>query len=155
MREARSDQRDVDRRAQDARILDDLQRDFVGVQGRVCDLCQPAQARFAGAVSVALGHHMDSIIVNDTATAMNCIRYLKEQRRPARTFLPLDSLQTKVLDESLRQLGDDVWLALDVMTFAPSLQRAMHFVVGNALVCTTTLRARDMVFESRRAEKGN
>lgn len=30
----------------------------------------------------------------------------------------------------------------------------MHYVVGNSLVCLTSMKARDIVYESRRADKG-
>jgi predicted transposase YbfD/YdcC len=41
-----------------------------------------------------------------------------------------------------------------IAKFAQALERAMHYVVGNALVCLTSMKARDIVYESRRADKG-
>lgn len=45
---------------------------------------------------------MDSIIVDTTQTAMQCMKFLKVQRIGVETFLPLDSLNPKPLKESLR-----------------------------------------------------
>jgi structural maintenance of chromosome 1 len=151
LREARLDQRESERREQDNRLLEDLQRLFTGVHGRVSDLCQPTQNRYAAAVSVALGTHMDSIVVADEQTAFSCIRYLKEQRRAPHTFLPLDRLVLKPIDESLRAQGDDIWLALDVLQYDRAVENAVRFVVGNAVICARDERARWLMFEQRAA----
>lgn len=47
----------------------------------------------------------DSIVVDTDKTAQECISYLKAQKIGAFTFLPLNNLQAKPLDERLRHLG--------------------------------------------------
>jgi hypothetical protein len=38
------------------------------------DLCRPSQRRYETAVAVALGKHMDAIVVDRESTAIECIQ---------------------------------------------------------------------------------
>lgn len=50
-----------------------MKRLFPGVRGRLADLCKPVQRRYNVAVTVALGRHMDAIVVDDQKTGFQCI----------------------------------------------------------------------------------
>lgn len=82
-----------------------MKRLFPGVHGRIIDLAQPKNPRYNLAMTVALGSHMDSVVVQDEKTGMDCIQYMKEQRVGTATFLPLDTIKSKAVDEQLRSLG--------------------------------------------------
>jgi structural maintenance of chromosome 1 len=56
-------------------------------------------------MTVALGKHMDSVVVSDQKTGMQCIEYMKEQRVGTATFIPLEGIKTRPLEENLRSLG--------------------------------------------------
>lgn len=88
--------------------LETLKRLFPGVHGRIIDLAQPKNPRYNLAMTVALGSHMDSVVVQDEKTGMDCIQYMKEQRVGTATFLPLDTIKSKPIDEQLRNLGKRV-----------------------------------------------
>lgn len=45
------------------------------------------------ALSVLLGRHMDSVVVDTDKTARDCIQYLKEHRIFPMTFIPLQNLK--------------------------------------------------------------
>lgn len=45
---------------------------------------------------------MDAIVCDSEKTAKDCIRYMKEQRIEPETFLPLDYLEVKGINEKLR-----------------------------------------------------
>ena len=62
---------------------------------------------------------MDSIVVDVEQTARDCIQYLKEQRGERMTFLPLDTIHTKPINEQLRQVGGTAKLVIDVIHFKP------------------------------------
>ena len=55
------------------------------------------------AITVALGKHMDAVVVEDTNTAKECIQWLKNKFLPPMTFLPLRNL--KVSTKPLINLG--------------------------------------------------
>ena len=46
---------------------------MLGVCGRVVDLCKPTQRKYEMAVSVILGRNIDAVVVNEDATAIECI----------------------------------------------------------------------------------
>ena len=101
-----------------------------GVHGRVTDLAQVADRRYNVAMAVVMGKDLDSIIVDTDSTAKQCISYLKEQQSPPMTFLPLSTLMTKPVNDRLRALGGSSKLALDLLTYHPSLERAFLSICG-------------------------
>jgi len=60
--------------------IETMQRIYKGVYGKLADLCRPIQKKYALAVTVAAGKHMDAIVVESKQVASDCIRYLKDQR---------------------------------------------------------------------------
>lgn len=119
------------------------------------DLCKPTQRKYDLAVSVIMGKNMDSIVVDDGKTAMECIKYMRDQRSGQATFLPLDSIQVKPVQEKYRAFVKGARLALDVIQFDGNVERAIKYVVGNALISDTTEIARHVVYEKNQQVKGN
>lgn len=87
-----------------------MKRLYPGVFGRIIDLCQPKNTKHHLAITVALGKHMDSIVVENEKVGFQCIEYLKEQRVGTATFIPLDAIKTRPLEENLRNLGKRMFL---------------------------------------------
>jgi structural maintenance of chromosome 1 len=146
LREAKTDARERERAARESTMLADLRRLFAGVHGRLVDVCEPTQPRYKIAVTVAMQAHLDSIVVDTQAAAMQCISYLKENRLGAHTFLPLDALTIKPIKEALRQL-DGARLAFDVIKCeSPAIAAAVQYAVGNAVVADSVGRARELAF---------
>lgn len=48
---------------------------------------------------------MDAIACDSEKTAKDCIQYMKEQRIEPETFLPLDYVEVKPVNEKLRWVG--------------------------------------------------
>ena len=65
-------------------------------------MCEPSHKRYQIAITKVLGKHMDSIVCDSEKTAKDCIQYMKDQRIEPETFLPLDFLDVKPVDEKLR-----------------------------------------------------
>eukprot|EP01113_Clastostelium_recurvatum_P033704 TRINITY_DN4486_c0_g1_i1.p1 TRINITY_DN4486_c0_g1~~TRINITY_DN4486_c0_g1_i1.p1 ORF type:complete len:1283 (-),score=481.18 TRINITY_DN4486_c0_g1_i1:40-3828(-) len=147
LREMKSDRRENDRDVRIGQAIESMKRLFPGVKGKMTDLVQPTQRRYNVAVTVAMGRYMDSIIVEDERTARDCIQYMRDQRVGTATFLPLDSLRAKPLNERLRQLPS-AKLVIDVIKYDAALQQAILFAVGNTLVCENLADARRIAFES-------
>ncbi|XVE72930.1 hypothetical protein DITRI_Ditri11bG0077200 [Diplodiscus trichospermus] len=116
LHELKADRYENERDARLSQAVETLKRLFQGVHGRMTDLCRPTQKKYNLAVTVAMGSFMDAVVVEDENTGKECIKYLKEQRLPPHTFIPLQSVRVKPITERLRTLG-------------------VLFAAGNTLVC--------------------
>ena len=70
--------------------------------GRLIDQCEPSHKRYQVAITKVLGKYMDAIVCDSEKTAKDCIQYMKEQRIEPETFLPLDYLDVRNVNEKLR-----------------------------------------------------
>ncbi|PWA78512.1 structural maintenance of chromosomes (SMC) family protein [Artemisia annua] len=120
LRELKADKHENDRDAKLSQAVEALRRLFPGVHGRMTELCRPTQKKYNLAVTVAMGRFMDAVVVDNDQTGKECIKYLKDQRLPPMTFIPLHSVRVKPVYEKLRTLV---------------LDKAILFAVGNTLVC--------------------
>ncbi|KAM1234493.1 hypothetical protein ACFX2J_004062 [Malus domestica] len=126
LRELKADRYENERDSRLSQAVETLKRLFHGVHGRMTELCRPTQKKYNLAVTVAMGKFMDAVVVEDEQTGKECIKYLKEQRLPPQTFIPLQSVRVKPVMERLRNLGGTAKLIFD---------KAILFAVGNTLVC--------------------
>ncbi|XVF21577.1 hypothetical protein REPUB_Repub12eG0101600 [Reevesia pubescens] len=117
LRELKADRYENERDARLSQAVETLKRLFQGVHGRMTDLCRPTQKKYNLAVTVAMGRFMDAVVVEDENTGKECIKYLKEQRLPPQTFIPLQSVRVKPIIERLRTLGGTVKLIFDVIQY--------------------------------------
>ena len=46
---------------------------YLGVRGRLIDLCKPTQRKYETAISVILGRNIDAVVVDEERTAIDCI----------------------------------------------------------------------------------
>ena len=125
----------------------DMKRIFPGVRGRLSDLCKPKQKRYEIAVSTVLGRHFDAIVVDDEKTAKECIQFLREQRRGQATFIPLDTIQVKAINSNLKGMHRGTRMAIDTIDFDKSVDRAMSYACGNAIVCDDLPIAKYVCYE--------
>ena len=129
--------------------VSDLKRVFPGVKGRVSELCKPVEKRYQTAVSTILGRNFDSVIVENEKTAIECVQYLREQRRGQGTFIPLDTIQFTANNVGIKGQQRGCRMALDTITYDRSLERAFSYVCGNAVVCDDMPTAKNIVWEKR------
>jgi len=127
----------------------DMKRIFPGVKGRVSELCKPVEKRYQTAVSTVLGRNFDAVIVENEKTAIECIQYLREQRRGQATFIPLDTIQFTSLNSSLKGQHRGCRMALDTINYERSLERAFSYVCGNAVICDDLAVAKTICWEKR------
>ena len=135
------------------------------------DLCKPTQRKYESAVSVILGRNIDAVVVDEEKTAIECIevgfmyprilmsthpifKYLRTQRAGQATFLPLDTISVKPINDKFRSFAKGARLAVDVIQYEPAVERAMHHVCGNALVCDTIEVAKYVCWEKGQEVKG-
>ncbi|XP_009766461.1 structural maintenance of chromosomes protein 1 [Nicotiana tabacum] len=150
LRELKAERHETERDAKFSQAVETLKRLFPGVHGRMTDLCRPTQKKYNLAVTVAMGRFMDAVVVENEQTGKECIKYLKEQRLPPQTFIPLQSVRVKPIIERLRTLGGTAKLAFDVIQFDPSLEKAILFAVGNTLVCDDLTEAKHLSWSGER-----
>ncbi|KAF9517669.1 hypothetical protein BS47DRAFT_1339193 [Hydnum rufescens UP504] len=141
------DQKESEREARLKETFATLQRIFPGVRGRVVDLCKPTTRKYEIAVSVVLGRNLDAVVVDQEKTAIDCIEYMRNQRAGQATFIPLDTIQVKPINDKFRSFAKGARLAVDVIQFDPAVERAMHHACGNALVCDTMEVARFVCYD--------
>ena len=123
-----------------------MKRIFPGVLGKLRELCRPIQKRYEQAVAVAGGRNMEALVVDTRETAAECIRYLRDQRVGTLLILPLDTLQYHLPAERLRMLGENIRLCVDLIECENGILPAVHYAVGDTVVCDTLDDAQELCF---------
>ena len=127
----------------------DMRHMSLGIKGRVSELCKPVEKRYQTAVSTVLGRNFDAVIVDNEKTAIECIQYLREQRRGQATFIPLDTIQFTALNVNFKGQHRGCRIALDAINYERSLERAYSYVCGNAVICDDLAIAKTICWEKR------
>ncbi|KYO44782.1 structural maintenance of chromosomes protein 1A isoform A [Alligator mississippiensis] len=148
LQNARIDYHEGKRQQMRAEILESLKRLYPdSVFGRLLDLCHPIHKKYQLAVTKVFGSYMNAIVVTTEKIARNCIRFLKEERVEPETFLALDYLDIKPINEKLRELKGSKMMIDVVQTPLASLKKVLQFVCGNSLVCETIKEAKQIAFD--------
>ena len=79
---------------------------------------------------------------------------MRNQRAGQATFIPLDTIQVKSINDKFRAFAKGTRLAVDVVQYEPAIQRAIHHACGNALVCDSMEVARYVCYEKGQEVKG-
>ena len=151
--QARVDKKSSERQSRFRETLAGLKRIFTGVHGRLIDLCKPTQKKYETAISIILGKNLDAIVVDTESIAIECIRYMREQRAGHATFIPLDTIKSKPLNEKYRTFVKGACLAMDVIEYDPLIEHALLFACGNALVCDTLEIAKHICYDKKQQVK--
>ncbi|XP_054487569.2 structural maintenance of chromosomes protein 1B isoform X1 [Agelaius phoeniceus] len=148
LQNARIDYHEGRREQMRAEILESLKRLYPdSVFGRLLDLCHPIHKKYQLAVTKVFSKYMTAIVVATEKIARDCIRFLKQERAEPETFLALDYLDVKPINEKLREIKEAKMMVDVVQTqFAP-LKKVIQFVSGNALICETVKDAKHIAFD--------
>uniref|UniRef100_A0A5F8HER8 Structural maintenance of chromosomes protein n=1 Tax=Monodelphis domestica TaxID=13616 RepID=A0A5F8HER8_MONDO len=148
LQNAHIDHHEGKRQQKKAEVLEFLKRLYPeSVYGRLLDLCHPIHKKYQLAVTKLFGRYMVAIVVVSEKVARDCIRFLKEERAEPETFLALDYLDIKPINERLREMKGSKMVIDVVQTQLPQLKKVIQFVCGNGLVCETVEEARHMAFD--------
>lgn len=148
LREADDGQRQNDREAKMKEMVSTLKRVYPGVKGRVGDLCKPKQKKFDEAVIVALGRDFESVVVDTERTGLECVQYLKDQRFPPMTFIPLDNIKVNAVNSAVKGVSG-ARLTIDTIDFDASYERALAYACGSSVVCDNLDIAKHICYEKR------
>ncbi|EPE25908.1 P-loop containing nucleoside triphosphate hydrolase [Glarea lozoyensis ATCC 20868] len=143
LHEATAGQRQSDKETRTRETLVSLKRIFPGVKGRVGELCKPKQKKYDEAVITALGRDFDSVVVETEKIGQECVQYLKDQRSPPMTFIPLDNIKVTAVESNLKNLSK-ARLTIDTIDFDSSLERAFSYVCGSSIVCDDLPTAKEI-----------
>lgn len=121
------------------------------IKGVVNDLVRPSKHKYEAALLTILGRNFDSIIVETTAVAYKCVEILKERRSGIATFIPLDSVISDSLNLNyLRTIHELAQPGIDILEYDDkSLEQAINYVVGNAMVIDNIEVARRLKWDSQ------
>ncbi|CAI5707450.1 unnamed protein product [Peronospora effusa] len=153
LRDLKDDKRQSQAEARRAETLETLKRLYPGIRGRLVDLCKPIQRKYNMAVTVATGKHMDAIVVADYRTGQDCIQYLRDSRAGSAPFIPLDRIRVKPINERFRGLGNNIKMVVDVIECDAEIEPALHYAVGDTVVCDSIDIARDLCFRQNEKVK--
>ncbi|KAJ3526473.1 hypothetical protein NM208_g11171 [Fusarium decemcellulare] len=148
LREADDGRRQNDREARMKEMVTSLKRIFPGVRGRIGELCNPKQKKFDEAVAVALGRDFDSVVVDTEKVGVECVQYLKEQRFPPMTFIPLDNIKVNAVNTAVKGFSG-ARLTIDTINFDSSVERAMSYACGSSVVCDNLDVAKHICYDKR------
>ncbi|CAG8636781.1 7886_t:CDS:10, partial [Ambispora leptoticha] len=152
--DARVDQRELERRQKMKDLLESLMRVFPeGVHGRMIDLCKTTQRKYDVAIAIILGRNMEAVVVETEKIGLECIKYIREQRLGQATFIPLDTISVKPINDKYRSMLKGARLAIDVITFQRDYERAFQYACGNTLVCDTLEIAKTICYGKNEAVK--
>ncbi|KAM6144555.1 structural maintenance of chromosomes protein 1B [Phoenicopterus ruber ruber] len=148
LQNAKIDYHEGRRQQMRAEILESLKRLYPdSVFGRLLDLCHPIHKKYQLAVTKVFSRYMTAIVVATEKTARDCIRFLKQERAEPETFLALDYLDVKPINEKLREIKGAKMMVDVVQTPFPPLKKVIQFVSGNGLVCETVKEAKQIAFD--------
>jgi structural maintenance of chromosome 1 len=151
---AGADKRQNEREVKLQEVLSSLKRVFPGVRGRLVDLCQPTSKKYERAVTTVLGRNLDAIIVDHEKVAIECIDFLRNQRAGQATFIPLDTIQVKPIQEKYRNFVKGARLAVDCLEYGADIERAIQHACGSSLICDTMAVAKQVCYDKGQEVKG-
>ncbi|KAK8917606.1 Structural maintenance of chromosomes protein 1 [Metarhizium anisopliae] len=148
LREADDGRRQNDRETRMKEMVTSLKRMFPGVRGRIGDLCTPKQKKYDEAVIVALGKDFDSVVVDTEKVGVDCVQYLKEQRFPPMTFIPLDNIKVNAVNTAIKGFSG-ARLTIDTINFDTSVERAVSYACGSSVVCDSLSIAKHICYDKK------
>lgn len=100
------------------------------VHGTVSSLFD-VQKKYSIALEVAIGRHMNDIVVDTDDAASACIKHLKERRVGRARFIPLNKIMSR---PRKKYDGKILGYAIDLIKFSKTFLDAFEYVLGSTLV---------------------
>jgi hypothetical protein len=79
---------------------------------------------------------------------------MRNQRAGQATFIPLDTIQVKPVNDKFRSFARGARLAIDLVQYDESVARAIQHACGSSLICDTMDVARYVCYEKGQEVKG-
>ncbi|KAF4121778.1 structural maintenance of chromosome 1 [Geosmithia morbida] len=104
--------------------------------------------KYEEAVLVALGRNFDSVVVDTEKVGSDCIAYLREQRFPTMSFIPLDNIKVPTVNTVIKSFSG-ARLTIDTINFDSSVERAIAYACGNSVVCDSLDVAKHICYDKK------
>ncbi|AFN82856.1 chromosome segregation ATPase [Encephalitozoon romaleae SJ-2008] len=138
------------RRSMIVSTVETLKGMFPGVYGRVVDLVEPTQNKYEIGLSVLLGRHSQSVVVDSETTAMSCINFIKEKRLCKMTFLPIQNIrdgdEMRGIEDVIQEYGGGVRRGVDTIRYDGRYRKVMSFLLKEKLIVDNLEIARDICY---------
>jgi chromosome segregation protein len=115
------------------RILDQKK---AGVYGTVAELGN-VDSKYALALEIAAGNKIKSIVVEDDKIAADCIRFLKSNKLGVVSFLPLNKIKPKKVDDKVKKISKangSHGLAIELISFDGKFRNVFEYVFADAII---------------------
>lgn len=123
------------------------------VRGMACMLFEVRNERDYLALGMAAGGSLYSVVTDTDVTSKMILQNGQLQQRT--TMIPINKISAGSLSagqlEAARQAGgaDNVWHALDLIEYDPSVEKVMRFLFGRTLICRNIEVAKKVTYHPR------
>ncbi|MDO5707687.1 MAG: chromosome segregation protein SMC [Andreesenia angusta] len=119
-------------------FLNSVKRDSIGqgVLGVVAELIR-TDKKYEKAVEVALGGSIQNIVTEDTRYARDYINYLKKNRLGRITFLPLDNIKPRYLNNSEKNILNEkgiIGTASNIIEYDNRFDNIFNYLLGRVII---------------------
>ena len=107
-----------------------------GIYGTIAELGKVTK-KYSLALEMAAGSRLQSIVVQDDKIAADCIKYLRQNKFGAATFIPLNKIKAPQVHEGTKALKKQPGVhdfCVDIVTFDGKFQKAFEYVFADTLV---------------------
>ncbi len=107
-----------------------------GIYGTIAELGKVTK-KYSLALEMAAGSRLQSIVVQDDKVAADCIKYLRENKFGAATFIPLNKIKAPQVKEEVKVLKKQPGVhdfCVDIIQFDRKFQKAFEYVFADTLV---------------------
>ena len=114
----------------------ELKKTLKGIHGTVSELGN-VDSKYSLALEVAAGARIKSIVVETDIIAQKCIEHLKEHKLGTATFLPLNKIKSRVLQQNINEIlkKEGVHgLATDIVKFDNKYSDIFGYVLGPTVI---------------------
>lgn len=129
------------------------QKDHIkGIYGTVADLAKTEKI-YEPALAVAAGSRLTAVVVKDEDVALKCIGFLKDNKLPPVTFLPLNKIKAYPIAETARDIlakTGAIAFACDLLNYDPKFQKVYQHIFGSTVVVDTAVNAREIGINKER-----
>lgn len=129
------------------------QKDHIkGIYGTVADLAKTEKI-YEPALAVAAGSRLTAVVVKDEDVALKCIGFLKDNKLPPVTFLPLNKIKAYPIAETVRDIlakTGAIAFACDLLNYDPKFQKVYQHIFGSTVVVDTAVNAREIGINKER-----
>lgn len=96
------------------------------------------------AIMTILGNRQNEIIANNEQVVKECIDYLKQNKLPRVTFIPLNKVVPRFLPKQTKDIltpNNCLGSALSFVEYNPKYEKAFSTLLGNVIICQNLLQA--------------